>query len=402
MKKNKSLQNNKVILDIRHFLIAAYCLITYFEPYMNGILGSIVKYYMFAVILCLLLLTRSIVIRNYHYPLLLWLGYKFLSVLWTKDTTVFQLHYASQLGIIALLLCITTVKHSEESLVWIRRSLWLGSAIIGVLSLFMSAPYDNVANRQVLTLFGQQNDPNNQAAFLLFGLAISMYYLLYQKKHRLVHLAVIFINAYATLMTGSRAGLLSIGMILLVYLLTLYNPKTLKTYYQRIAVVVLLIAAASIVLITFLPADITERLLNFTDYVGGSNRERLWSHGLQMLNDPITLLFGAGWGSYKADGGFTSLHNTFLSILCDTGILGFCLLFVPIGWILIKLLKAKHPLPISLFIAGIAPAFFIEAINKRFFWSAILYVYIAYNAYLKEKTPDDTPAETKRRCRYIK
>ena len=158
--------------------------------------------------------------------------------------------------------------------------------------------------------------------------------------------------------------------------------------------------ASLVILIGFLPEDILTRLFDFSDYVGGSNRDTIWNHGLQMLKDPLTLLFGAGWGSYKANGGFTSLHNTFLSILCDTGILGLSLLFGPLIYVAVKLLKNRQPLPVALFVAAMAPSFFIEAINKRFFWNAIIYMLIAYNTLLKEKA-SVTEATQIRRCRYI-
>jgi hypothetical protein len=49
---------------------------------------------------------------------------------------------------------------------------------------FFSEPYLNelFSVRQVLTLFGAQNDPNDQAAFLLVGIAIALYFLMNKSK----------------------------------------------------------------------------------------------------------------------------------------------------------------------------------------------------------------------------
>lgn len=379
---------NNAKAKTRNFLIAAYFLITYFEPYLNGVIGSVVKYYMFATIIGLLLFSNRMIVRGYHYVLICWLGYKFLSLLWTTDYTIFKMHYITHLGVIALLVCITAVEDCEHCFLLVRNNLWLGSAVIGLLSLFMSKSYEGEENRQVLTLFGQQNDPNNQAAFLVYGLAISLYFLLYEKKHRLLHIAVICINTYATLLTGSRGGLLSIGMIVLSYIITLYDKETLKSNFCKVIIIAILTLLLAVLIFMLLPEDITERLFDLEGYEDGNNRLGLWTHGLSLLKNPIHLAMGAGWGAYVTGRGALSLHNTFLSILCDVGLLGFCLLFAPIVRATSAMLKKKNILPFSVFVAGMVPSFFIEAINKRFFWNAIMFLFIAYNCHLN--TAQDT------------
>ena len=389
MKTSKLQQENITNSRWKSFFITAYFFITYFEPYLNYILGSVIKYFMFIVILVILIMSNKLTLRYYHYTLLGWLGYKFMTLLWTSDYYVFQLHYVTHLGIVALLICVTASEHTDDDLKRIEKALWLGSVIIGVLSLFMSQPYEDETNRQVLTILGHQNDPNNQAAFLLYGLAISLHQLFYGQKYKATHIAVIAVNTYSTLLTGSRGGLLSIAVIAFAYLVTMYDKKTLKTNFKKIILFGILIIAAVILIFNLLPSDVSERLLDFQGYEGGNNRESMWQYGLSMLKDPFNLLLGAGWGAY-AELGPPSLHNTFLSMLCDVGILGFCLFFIPTICVLVKMVRSKHILPFSIFVAGMTPSFFIEAINKRFFWNAIIFIYLISNAFDKqEKTLSD-------------
>jgi len=162
----------------------------------------------------------------------------------------------------------------------------------------------------------------------------------------------------------------------------------------------------------FMPADVAGRLFTFEDYEGGSNRVSIWNYALEILSNPINLIMGAGWGAY----GDRSLHNTALSVLCDVGIIGFSLLFFPPAIAVLKMLKKKQVLTFAIFLSGMIPSFFIEAINKRFFWNTLIYVLVAYNCYLEEPKPaqaqTDSPTGSingkkqiqgvRKKCSYIK
>lgn len=389
MKQSYLKKQNDPNVGIRCFLIAIYIVLSFFEYYTLMAFGSITKYYIFLVIVMILLTSNHLRIHYYHYTIVGWLAYKFLSLIWTPNYTVFGMHAISEVGFVLLLVGITSLEESEATLKVLQYSSWICSFVLGVLSLFFSRAYEGEQNRQVLSLFGRQLDPNNVAAFLLFGIAISLYAILYEKKHKVLHLVIVITNSYATLMTGSRAGLLAIAVIILVFVVTLYNPDSFKRSYNRILLIAVIILAAGIIIFNFLPEDISNRLFVFEDYEGGSNRDVMWQHGLNILANPIYLLMGIGWGGYRADGGYLSLHNTFLSILCDTGIFGFALLFIPIFLLLRKMLKEKNVLPFAVFIASMVPSFFIEAVNKRFFWNAIIYVLVAYNCSLKKQPVEE-------------
>lgn len=404
--KQTSLQHaSDSTVKIRNFFLSIYVFLSFFEYYTVMSWGSITKYYIFLLMFITIATSRGLRLRPYHYILILWLGYKFASLLWTSGYKIFETHALSQVGFIGLLICLTALEDNEPTLIVLRQSSWVCSFILGVLSLFFSYAYQGEANRQVLTIFKRQLDPNNIAAFLLIGISISMYYFMYEKENRILHIATIIINAYATLMTGSRAALLAIGVIVLGYILTMYNPKTYRKSYMRIVPIVLIIIVAAIITFNFLPQDIADRLFIFEDYAGGNQRDVMWEYGLRIISDPLRLMVGAGWGAYQANGGYSSLHNTFLSILCDVGIIGFCLLFIPIIYMIVKLLKNHDVLSFSMFIAGMVPSFFIEAINKRFFWNAILFVLVSYNCYLNR---DNNSNENKKeipptqKCQYIK
>ena len=130
----------------------------------------------------------------------------------------------------------------------------------------------------------------------------------------------------------------------------------------------------------FLPKDIFARLFEMDTYEGGSERTNIWNNAFELLNENLNWFFGGGWGSlYGYNNMFVAGHNTYISMLCDVGILGSVLFFGPIIHVFVRLLKEKQMLPLMILLSGLLPCFFLDAINKRYFWIPIFYIFIWYN-----------------------
>lgn len=375
-----TLENEEsLFFKIRRFLICFFFFISFFEPYLNGIIGSITKYYIILLISFLALTSSNVKFFRFHFCFVFWLLLKMLSILWASNTYVMEMELFSQIGMVLLLVFLTCGTLDKKTIVAIVKTLLLGSFIIGLLSLFFSNPYHGVVSeRQVLVLFGQESDPNNQAAFLLIGIAISLFCLMVERKRKTIYLPIVLINTYALFLTGSRGGL--IGLIsLIIFSLAVGLKSSIK---QKITTI-LLITVLSIIVVYFawlwLPRETFDRLFAFTNYEGGSERDLLWSNALSLISKDANWLFGAGWGSYYGYNDYYHvLHNTFLSIFCDVGLVGFLLFFVPLFIVCKYLAKHKQTLPLFILIAGLVPSFFLEAVSKRFFWNVIFFALICY------------------------
>lgn len=372
----------------QRYLICGYFLLAFFEPYLNGVLGSIAKYYILLLIGVLCLSNRKLRIQPFHWCFLGWLVFKITSVLWSTNLYIPNLHLFSQLGMVALLIVLTAIPLDGKTINKIVNTMWLGSSVIGVFSLFLSRSYHGtVASRQVLYLFGQETDPNNQAAFLLIGLTISLYNLVVLRKYRVLSISTIIVNAYSLFMTGSRGGLISLMCVGIVLLFTSSNRKHIVNKIKLILIIALICGALFYIANRFLPMDIFERLFAFSSYEGGSERDIIWKNGWQLLTSELNFLFGAGWGAYYGYNGFyVAMHNTYLSMLCDVGIVGCLIFFVPICKAIFRLLKNSEPFSVLLLTCGFVPSFFLEAINKRFFWNVIIFLFIIY---VKKDNIDD-------------
>lgn len=361
------------------FIVYIYFAITFFEPYLNGVLGSVTKYYIFAMIMYALFKNRfRIRVYSFHKTFLVWLSYLFISLLWTDNYHIFRINVLSQVGMIGLLIILTMESYRYEFVENIAKVMWLSSFIISFLAMFFGQSYRGGSElRQVLVLFGQEADPNNQAAFSLIGLSIALYYLIYENKYRILAITTIAVNAISMFLTGSRGGLVS--FIAIVVFVILFNPSDAKiiSKIRKTVVVILAIVVVVFVLRRYIPEDIVDRLIGIDSYAGGSERTNIWNNGWRLLSEDLNLVFGAGWGCYFGYNGFNSaMHNTYIAMLCDVGIIGSLIFFIPIVCKLKLMMKGKEYLPVMLVLAGFCPSIFLDAINKRFFWNVVMFLFI--------------------------
>lgn len=374
------------------FLFCFYLVFCFYEPYTNILVGSVGKYLILLVVLCFLVSYKTVRIHWIHISIILWFLLKIVSIFWVSLNYIVRLHLFSQIGMIALFIAMTVVVFDDQFIGAVIYTSLLSSASMGLLSLFLSAPYLNelFSVRQVLTLFGAQNDPNDQAAFLLVGIGISLYLLLNRSKKigwNLLLILIMLINAYAILKTGSRAGLLACGLIVILGVILpdrgrgRLSGRTLRNLF----LVLLSGAILFVFALRFLPENTFDRIFRFSSYIGGSGRSMLWENALEIFfNNPF---FGGGWGSYWGyNGVYSAVHNTFISTLTDGGLIGFSLLFVPVFVIILKAFKRGNLLSLLILLSGVVPSLFLDAINKRFFWNALIigFMLILNNNYKKK------------------
>lgn len=370
---------------IRRTQILLFCFFifcSFFETYLTPFFGNGTKFYLLFVLAVFLLQSRFCIRINKIWCIyFVWFIFKFFSVIWSDmSNSDFKTHLLSQIGMV-LFVVVMLGRVQDKNLLYaiLQTNLWV-SFVFGVLSVFFRGAFlDEVfVARQVLTLFGQQNDPNNCAAFLLIGITLALYSATVERRLIPLNGLIAVVNTYALMLTSSRAGFLTLGVILvsLVFIPQVGDRIQIKKALQKLAVVVLAIAVSVFVIQRFLPQANIERLFTWSGYEGGSGRDIRWQRAMELfIQRP---LFGWGWGGYST--GVGAIHNTFLTSLCDVGIFGTFLFIVPLFLIGFDALKLKNGLAFLILITGIFPSFVIDAINKRFFWNAIVFsaMLIAY------------------------
>ncbi len=404
--KDNRLQRENVSYCPGWFVFSAivlYLFMSFYEIFLNVSFAAVTKYYIFALMVLLLFVYRSARVRYYHIVILGWLIFKLLSVLWTWNgmNEVVRTTLLSQIGMTAFFIVITLVDFEHKWLIRLLEAMKYISFSQAFLSLFF---YENYylspagAGRNVLTLFGAQNDPNNQAAFYLVGLGLALYFLLAEGKQPIPNILIAFVNAYAIFQTGSRGGLLSaVGVALICAFLP--TGKFGKWFTVVKLCLLLVVAAAILVLvINYADSDSVRRMLDQDSYSdGGGGRIEKWLNALEIVK--ISPVIGMGWGSYFGYNNlYAAVHNTYLQSLCETGIIGTVMFFIPVADAVITAFKRKVYVVLPVVAAGLMPSFFLDACHKRFFWNAII-----FGVLLAHYAPDGSSAiKPKPHSKYLK
>lgn len=368
-------QNVNASKELNWFTRVALCLyfaITIFEPFLNGIIGSVTKYYIFVVMLLLLGSKRKLRFTQLQMIYVAWLLFKIISLLWSKDFTTFHVHIVSQVGNVVFLFILLGVDIDEKTMISIKWTYWIASAVMGFLSLFFTTAFKIYeANRQTLTILGVTTDPNDLAAFLMVGICISLDNLFFKKELRILSSGILLINIFASFKTGSRAGLVTVIALALFCIIYAQKEARPSAKIRNIVIFIIGIYAVYYIVVNYLPISITQRLFDFQSYAGGSRRDIIWSHAWDLYTrDLLYIFFGIGWGTVSG------VHNTFLAMLCNVGLFITLLFLTPIFKRFVSTIKKREFFPALLLVGEFIPSFFIEAINKRFFWNAIIILFL--------------------------
>ena len=357
-------------------LIIGYVFLSYFEYYIQAFTGSITKYYILLFAFVLLYnnhwkVNLNIYVKSYF----LWFLYKFLSVYWSNMTnTDVSSHFVSQVGIVILLMALLGGRQFKSQIdSFIKANYWCSFAF-AILSIVFRASYisEDFVARQVLTLFGRQNDPNNCAAFLSVGFALAIFSLVIERKQLVINSVVSVTCLYAILLTASRAGFLAVGCIIAV---VLFFPKSgdkvkITDLIVKLIIFIIIGYIGVVVISQYLPQASLDRVFNLGQYEAASGRQDRWKAALQLWGErPI---FGWGWGGYQLPQALHGgIHNTILDNLCDVGIVGTLFWLIPIIYLLVYSFKNKDALTLLILWVGVFAAIGIDAINKRFLWNSI-------------------------------
>ncbi len=180
-----------------------------------------------------------------------------------------------------------------------------------VTSMTIGIGYNEVTGRLIWPGIG----PNYHSANLIFPFGIALAF--YDSKNflnKLFWLVICILIASAVVGTFSRSGFISISLVAALYLVQ---------RHIRAIVPILLLGSVLAILVLFLPQLIL-RIGSIGDAVatGATGRFTAWKYAFEMwFSSPV---YGMGLGSYFAAHGGVA-HNTFLSVLSETGLIGILL-----------------------------------------------------------------------------
>jgi O-antigen ligase len=274
------------------------------------------------------------------YASVLLVGLALASILWAADPGIARMNaFRLAQGPILLMIVFSAIR-TPRHFRWVLWAYFAGAVATAVVGIGKT-PADAA---DVGRLSGGIRDPNELAAVLLPAIPIALFGMAAIRKAsaRWALGAGLCVILAALFMTGSRGGLVGLG-VMFVAALVLSGPLR-----QQVLIGLMIVTGVAVVYYAlFAPPAVLWRLTHFTAE-GGSGRTDLWSIALAMFRDHP--LLGVGAGNFQvveptyalssinlSDVQFVIdtprwVHNTYLHVLVELGLVGFvCLVLIVLG-----------------------------------------------------------------------
>lgn len=260
-----------------------------------------------------------------------------LTLLWTVDDPATRIRVGTEAQLLLAVWIIWELALTESRIFALLEAYAFGAGVLCVATIINYANGIQAADLDAeqgiakvrdsrYTMYGV--NANDLALMVALSVPIAIYLLLrgrgrWIKVYCWVHLGL----SLATLfLVGSRGGLISTAVGLL--LLPLLMPRMGAT--QRVALLLVLLAGIGLG-VYYVPADVWTRLMATGSEISQgtmTHRTALWDAGLEAVRDRIWSGVGAGaYGTaiYKLSGWHLVAHNTWISVLVETGVPGLIL-----------------------------------------------------------------------------
>ena len=308
-----------------------------------------------------------------------WLLYGLITYLWAIDEIRWQSYYSIYLNNALMFLLFSMVSYTKHEVYVLKKSMIFG---VGALLLYMifvpgAVIYSDYQNRLTLNAGTEGLDQNYLAALMLIAFGVVFYNLCngkQKKLYKVLSITFCLVIAYYVLLTGSRSGLIA----LLMHVLLSINTSWKTRLSIGIPVVVILVIVFPLV-VQYIPEELLDRFslsaLTGQEAESGT-RLLIWGRALSSLQG-IELLFGYGTGASQTivgnalGRGDAAIHNHYIAMLVEFGVIGFLFVNVPILKMLKAMAKKDKCMTIS-FLGILLMACFLDVVTTKFFWSAMI------------------------------
>ncbi|CAI8900765.1 MULTISPECIES: O-antigen ligase family protein [Bacillus] len=321
----------------------------------NLSIGFSLKIYMIFLVIFFCIYFRDFYFRPlYHYEILLLLFY-FTYCLSGAFSQYPESSIRVILGVILVLICYFIMRYMLEqaSIPAIEASIANVGILFNMISLLLymiglqitgGSPtgveitsYGLLLDRDYPRLIGLLDDPN---IFIFYNTLFFSFYLTHLKgfKHSFGFILCIITN----LLTFSRGGIVALILVVILYIILADFLKKVKMILIALLCLVVIYAACSFMQID-LNQIISSRINDFSSDKG-SGRFELWEQAINyFMSHPLLGIGAFNFSDYYAFEHNEKLyvHNTYLEILVEAGIIGFLFYLSFLFLFIIKLFKTK-------------------------------------------------------------
>ena len=256
-------------------------------------------------------------------------------------------------------------------------SFFLGTVILSLFVLIMGN-YKYIG-RLTLAIGGRYSDPNQIACCIVPGVFIALEKIKDKSSSntiRILCVLIMLLEVYGITMTASRGAMISV-IIGVAVQITIYNNNR---YINLISYV--LMALVFYFVLRRIPENTAQRFLETDSFATGSGRTVIWRTLLCSFD--ARWLIGHGAGSTvtffsESIGKATGVHNTFLLVLYESGIIGFSMYIYAYLNLLVYHIRNKNALFVALIIGSMVSSLFLDTLNLRYLWNALIFGVMDYN-----------------------
>lgn len=343
--------------------------------------------------------------------------YCFLTgIIVSTDKTLFLSSMVTYFCFLIVLFDCCLISQREGNWVWLLKIMLLTALICGLFTIVAGKPRGN-GGATVITL-GPHNNPNTLAHVMIIGIYAAIVSKGRIIKKQILTVLIVLLLSYVVIQTGSRKGLISIGILLLIWIIC--NIRLLKwqaTTRTNIISLIGIILFFSVIIWYFTnyynDSAISYRFMRLmNDEADSANADRvqLYQYSYELWKEhPI---FGVGFNQFRVHyWENTYSHSTYAEVLSCTGIIGSAIIFVPFIYFLSKAVHyarnsfsdEKHTY--ILYIAGMITELFlgigniwIYGVNHELFLLCIMGL---FEYQMKNHMTIVHEKEVNRKCRYI-
>lgn len=311
--------------------------------------------------------------------IVLWLSYGLFSYFWAIDQTRWMSYYSIYLNNALMFLLLSTLTFTEYEVNFLKKSMVFG---VGALLLYMTfvpnaVIYSDYQHRLTLNAGTEGLDQNYLAALMLVAFGLVFYDLCnggQKKVYKLVSIVFCAAIAYYAFLTGSRSGLIALLLIVLLSLNT--------SWKTRLSIGIPLVLFLFVVL-PLIAQHVPEGLLDRFSLKALTGQEAesgtrllIWRRALESISS-VKVFVGYGAGASQTvignalGRGDAAIHNHYLAMVVETGIIGFLFMNVPIFKMFKDTFKKDKGAAVA-FVGILLMAFFLDVVTTKFFWAALI------------------------------
>ncbi|UPW84246.1 O-antigen ligase [Lysinibacillus sp. Ag94] len=234
--------------------------------------------------------------------------------------------------------------------------------------------YGLMLDRNMPRLIGILSDPNifvvSNTIFLFFFLANMK-----DKKGKIGFVLALI----TTILTFSRGGLLA-TLVGIVITIAFFSVKTTVKFFFAVPIITWI---SYFTVLKVMHIDIYQIFIKRMESVGkdgGSGRIEIWNNGLSLfLNNPIKGIGLYNFRDYSADffGEGIYMHNTFLEILVESGVIGSVLFFIFWALLFLKIMSIVWKDKSKAFLLGTYVSISISLMFLSLIASEYLFLFLA-------------------------